>query len=145
MAEAQDELEPDMSVISEERNGLNINDVQWKPGRYVGDISSVDECEEAMAALSLTISAIEGQIANAKHLAASSEMYSDRIWWRRVNSAVKINKVARQYVQDMRGRMARELKRANVEASASRDKRLIQALRDYVGEQAFLRIATQVE
>lgn len=131
-----------MTLVEQQRRQFDIGDVQLDDGTFIGDIQTVDECERAMTELSLRISAIQGQIDNAKGLAMESGMYSDRIWWRKVNSALKINKAARQHLQDMRGKLRREHTQI---VKKDRDERLIAALRAYVGEQAFLRIAATVE
>ncbi len=131
-----------MTMTAQHRGQFDINDVEIEEGFYVGDLQTVEDCERAATALSLKIASIQGQIDNAKHLAMSSDQYSDRIWWRKVNAALKINKAARQHVQDLRGRLRRE---ESNKVKSSRDERLILALRAYVGEQAFLRIASTID
>ena len=121
---------------------MDIKTLQWSEGRTLGDIKDIDECKEAMTALSVRIADIQGQITNAKILAASADQYSDRIWWRKVNAALALNKAGRQYLQDLAGKMRRTYTSA---LKASRDQRLIDALRAHVGESAFLTIAAEID
>ena len=121
---------------------FNFSDFEWADGRFIGDIRTIDECKEAMTALSARIAVIQGQITDAKILAASEGRYADRVWWRKVNTSLSINKAARQHLQDLAGKIRRA---ESDKKGTSNDEKLIKALRAYVGEEVFLKIAAQIE
>lgn len=102
-----------------------LEDIQITEELSVGDLRTIEECDDGLATLTRGVIDIEGQIDIAKALAIQGQ-YSDPVWFAKAKAALSWKKAGLQAIQKRRAAMVRAEK---LRQQNSRDRLLLDEIK----------------